>query len=113
MEFNVSAGGRIFIDKHFVLHPSFNANLVKGFKGKQNSYNPALLAAYNEKYFLGISYKDMNKLSVHAGAMIWKILCNAECGYTLNNDISYTGNPVYIGGSIRLILKGHKNRIII
>jgi type IX secretion system PorP/SprF family membrane protein len=108
MEYNLSAGGRIFINKHFALHPSFIANLISGYKVGFNSYNPALLAAYNEKYFLGLSYNDMNKISVQAGAMLWKILVNFECAYATSSYMTYYGNPTYIGGNIRMLLNKHK-----
>jgi len=111
MEFNLSIGGRIFINKHFALHPTFNASMISGYKGEFNSYNPALLAAYNEKYFLGVSYNDMNKITVQEGAMIWKFLLNVNCGYLVKNDLNYFGYPSVIGGSIRMILNNNQKKL--
>jgi hypothetical protein len=106
LEINISSGGKIIVNKNFSIHPSFNLVIVPGFEGKLSICSPAIIGSFKNNYFLGLSYKDLNKITIHAGAVAFKnITLSAACGISTNTDIAVFGNPAYIGGDLRINLK--------
>ena len=103
MEYVISCGGNIKLDKYFTLHPSIFMNIINEYKGNFNSYEPAILCTFKGNYLFGISYKDLNKITIHAGAMLFKRLTiSAACGFSTNSDFNEFGEPAYIGGNIKI-----------
>ncbi|OQA02167.1 MAG: hypothetical protein BWY70_00098 [Bacteroidetes bacterium ADurb.Bin408] len=102
-EFIVSTGGSIKIDDNFSLHPAFNMSIVKGFGRKLSTYSPSIMGSYKNNYFLGLSYKDLNKITVHAGGVALKsIFLSVAYGIFTHTDLMGFGYPAYIGGDIRI-----------
>jgi len=105
-EFNISAGGKINIGNDFAVHPSLNMTLVLGYEGKFSTYSPVVLGSYKNSYFFGFSYKDLNKITFHAGAVVFKnITFSAAYGISTNTDFNGIGYPAFVGGDIRINLK--------
>ena len=105
-EFNISTGGKINIDNNFSINPSLNMNIVWGYGGKLSTFSPALFGSFKNKCFLGVSYKDMNKITVHAGVMAFDFVSLAVAyGISTNKDLDGFGYPAYIGGDLRINIK--------
>lgn len=105
-EFIISSGGNIKISKKFSLHPSFNISIIDRFKGKLNSYTPAIICSYHKKYNAGFSYMDLNKIGIHAGCILAKHLTLiATCAFSTNADLYQFGTLSYLGGKIQYHFK--------
>jgi type IX secretion system PorP/SprF family membrane protein len=110
MMFDVACGGNIFHHHNFSLSPSINAKIIQGYKGRLNSYNPALLFTYRHKYIAGLSYKDLNKLTINAGyVFLDRFKLSASCGFFTNSDLYKFGSLGFIGAEIRYNIKSYKN----
>jgi type IX secretion system PorP/SprF family membrane protein len=107
--FDVACGGNIFHHENFSLSPSINAKIIQGYKGKLNSYNPALLFTYRHKYIAGLSYRDLNKLTINAGyVFLDRFKLSASCGFFTNSDLYKFGSLGFIGAEIRYNIKSYK-----
>ena len=105
-EYNISTGGKIDIGNNFALHPSLNMTIVLGYEGKFSTYSPTVLGSYKNNYFFGFSYKDLNKITFHAGAAAFKcITFSGVYGISTNTDLNGMGYPAFVGGEIRINLK--------
>ncbi|MFH0865712.1 MAG: type IX secretion system membrane protein PorP/SprF [Bacteroidota bacterium] len=106
MELYFSSGGKLKLSKQFSLHPSFNVTVIKGYKGKLNSYSPAVICSYRQKYNLGLSYMDLNKIGIHAGFVLVKHLTLlATCAFSTNADLYQFGTLSYLGGKMQYNFK--------
>lgn len=105
-EFIISTGGKIKVSGKFSLHPLFNISIINGYKGKYNSYTPAVLCSYILKYNAGLSYMDLNKIGIHAGCVLAKHLTLlATCAFSTNTDIYPFGSLSYLGGKMHFDFK--------
>lgn len=101
-EFIISSGGNIQLSDQIMLHPSFNASLLKGFKGNLNSYSPAVICTYRQKYNAGLSFMDLNKIGIHVGFTFVKhFTLLATCAFSTNTDLYQFGTIGYMGGKIQ------------
>jgi len=105
-EFIVSVGGNINVSNNFSFHPSFNMSIVKGIENKLSTYSPAITCSFKNSYFVGLSYKDLNKITVHAGVVALNrvslsVLYSLPT-FAMSNDF---GSPAYIGGDLRIFIK--------
>jgi type IX secretion system PorP/SprF family membrane protein len=101
MEINVSSGGNVILSNDLSLHPSINSTIIKGYNGKFNSYSPAIMCSYLQKYDAGLSYMDLNKIGIHAGCVLAKHLTLlASCAFSTNTDLYQFGTLGYLGGKI-------------
>jgi type IX secretion system PorP/SprF family membrane protein len=105
-EFYISSGGNLKLSKQFSLHPSFNVSIIKGFKGKLNSYSPAIICSYHQKYIAGFSYMDLNKIAIHTGCAFAKHLeLFVTCAFSTNADLYQFGTLSYLGGKLQYNIK--------
>jgi hypothetical protein len=102
MEFILSLGGNIKVSNQIMIHPSINGTVINGFKGKLNSYTPAIICSYREKYNAGLSFMDLNKIGIHAGCVFAKHFnLLATCAFSTNTDLYQLGTIGYLGGEIQ------------
>lgn len=105
-EYYISSGGKINIGNDFFIHPSLNINIIQGYTGKISSFSPALMGSLKNKYFLGLSYKDLSKITIHAGAVLHNdYMLSFACGISGKNDMSGFKSPSYIGGDLKINIK--------
>jgi len=105
-ELNVSTGGKIKICNNFAIHPSLCLSYISRFKGKLSSLSPSITGSFKNNYFLGLSYKDLNKITAHAGVIAFNcVSLSVAYGISKNTDLEGFGYPAYIGGDLRINIK--------
>ncbi|MGD0710892.1 MAG: type IX secretion system membrane protein PorP/SprF [Bacteroidales bacterium] len=109
--FNISCGGNIRLNNTFRVYPSWNMLIVTGgFKGRLNSYEPAVLMGIGKNYLIGLSYMDLNKFTIRAAVTLFKhISIAAACGFSTNPDLDEFKQPAYLGGDIKVIFGKYKS----
>lgn len=102
---NIAAGGHVYLSYVYALHPAMNIEWGMGALKTLSSWSPSLTFSRNDKLYLGIQYKDMNKLTLIAGL---------NAGNVLNFSLMYGVYPAdglawndmaYLGGQLRFKIR--------
>jgi len=108
-QYEISSGGNIKLSESISLHPALNMNVMP--VGKNNLYliSPSLLGAFNNKFYVGLTYKNLNKISFLTGATISKrFFLSAFCGIATKEELAAFGTPAFIGGNLRVNINHKK-----
>ncbi|OQA01983.1 MAG: hypothetical protein BWY70_00173 [Bacteroidetes bacterium ADurb.Bin408] len=89
---NFAAGGHVYLNDIYTLHPALNIEWGMGEMKTLSSWSPSLTFSRNDKLYLGLQYRDMNVLTVVAALNAGSVLSfslmygiNPACGFAWYN----------------------------
>jgi len=100
-QFDIVAGGHI-AKGDYTFHPVLNVNFESYGDLYMKKISPSIMASYKNRLYMGVTYKDLNKIVLTCGGtFLNNFFISAYGGISTNNDIKAFEVPTLAGAQLK------------